>query len=138
MRKVCRRFTDIHNHGRACHGPDDSEIGIWLSPGPSSPPVLTLFGSTNLNARSAHIDTELSFVMIIPSEESTPAAAAVDETRTTTADGDKSLDSACVTLRQDLAKEIEGIRSNTTEWKGGRRRVRWTTKFMVWLVKGML
>jgi len=75
--------------------------------------------------------------MIIPSEGSTPDAA-VDQTKTATAEGEKTSDSACVTLRQDLAKEIEGIRSTTTEWKGGRRRVRWSTKFMVWLVKGML
>ncbi|KAI3609190.1 cdp-diacylglycerol-glycerol-3-phosphate 3-phosphatidyltransferase [Moniliophthora roreri] len=39
--------------------------GLWLSPHASSHPVLTLFGSTNLNSRSSHIDTELSFVMIL-------------------------------------------------------------------------
>ncbi|KAI6036396.1 hypothetical protein BKA83DRAFT_669927 [Pisolithus microcarpus] len=42
--------------------------GIWFSPSQSSPPVLTLFGSTNLNSRSANLDTELSFVMLTSSE----------------------------------------------------------------------
>ncbi|KAF5380211.1 hypothetical protein D9757_008236 [Collybiopsis confluens] len=37
--------------------------GLWLSPPADSAPVLTLFGSMNLNSRSADIDTELLFVM---------------------------------------------------------------------------
>ncbi|KAJ7846155.1 hypothetical protein B0H13DRAFT_2093898, partial [Mycena leptocephala] len=34
--------------------------------GGTQSPMLTLFGSTNLNSRSAHIDTELSFLMLVP------------------------------------------------------------------------
>ncbi|KAJ3978956.1 hypothetical protein F5890DRAFT_1646982 [Lentinula detonsa] len=40
--------------------------GLWLSPSADSSPVLSLFGLTNLNAQSADIDTELSFIMILP------------------------------------------------------------------------
>jgi len=111
-------------------GPDSylKYIGVWLSPNLSSPPVLTLFGSTNLNSRSAHIDTELSFLLIIPSESATSESMqARGET-----------DAAFLTLRQQLDCEISRIRSNAVEWQGGRRKVRWTTKFIVWLVKGML
>ncbi|KAF5366095.1 hypothetical protein D9757_012707 [Collybiopsis confluens] len=38
--------------------------GLWLSPPADSAPVLTLFGSMNLNSRSADIDTELLTVSI--------------------------------------------------------------------------
>ncbi|PPQ63931.1 hypothetical protein CVT24_009106 [Panaeolus cyanescens] len=106
--------------------------GVWLSPDWSSPPVLTLFGSTNLNARSAHIDTELSFLMVLPSE-TTPTSAAQPP-----APGHKGGSDALLTLRQSLQQEIDNIRSNVTDWGGGERHVRWTTKFIVWLVKGML
>jgi hypothetical protein len=41
-------------------------------------------------------------------------------------------------LRQSLALELEGIRSNVSEWKGPSRSVRWSTKFITWLLKGML
>jgi len=97
--------------------------GVWLSPCSSSPPILTLFGSTNLNSRSAHLDSELSFLMIIPSE------SAVSES---------IQDVASLALRRKLDSEINAIRSNAVEWRGGSRKVRWTTKFFVWLVKGML
>ncbi|KAF9473903.1 phospholipase D/nuclease [Pholiota conissans] len=108
--------------------------GIWLSLTSSTSPILTLFGSTNLNSRSAHIDTELSFLMILPSEtEPSTAAAAVTDPSDTS-----PTDSSLSALRRDLALEIEGIRSNATSWKGGERKVRWTTKVIVWLVKGML
>ncbi|KAF9506815.1 hypothetical protein BS47DRAFT_1333634 [Hydnum rufescens UP504] len=47
--------------------------GIWISPyGESSSsvgPSTTLFGSTNLNARSANLDTELSFLLRTRSRE---------------------------------------------------------------------
>ncbi|KAF5346551.1 hypothetical protein D9757_014187 [Collybiopsis confluens] len=43
--------------------------GLWLSPPADSAPVLTLFGSMNLNSRSADIDTELLFVMVLPPQE---------------------------------------------------------------------
>ena len=35
-----------------------------MRPTPSSAPAVTLFGSTNLNSRSANLDTELSFVLV--------------------------------------------------------------------------
>ena len=47
-------------------------------------------------------------------------------------------DAASLALRQKLDSEISGIRSNAVEWQGGGRKVRWTTKLFVWLVKGML
>ena len=47
-------------------------------------------------------------------------------------------DAASLALRQKLDYEINGIRSNAVEWQGGSRKVRWTTKLFVWLVKGML
>ncbi|KAF5341669.1 hypothetical protein D9611_001998 [Ephemerocybe angulata] len=94
--------------------------GIWLSPDSSSPPILTLFGSTNLNARSAHLDTELSFLMVLPSEGS---------------DGQPSSISI---LRAGLQEEVSKIREHTTEWQGWKRKVRATTKMIVWLIRGML
>ncbi|KAF8910525.1 hypothetical protein CPB84DRAFT_1672690 [Gymnopilus junonius] len=106
--------------------------GIWLSPSSSSLPVLTLFGSTNLNSRSAHIDTELSFLMIVPSEPH------VDCGGMPTNDSDVASAGECLSLRQELAREIQGIRSNVVEWEGGDRTIRWATKFIVWLVQGML
>jgi len=102
-------------------------LGIWLSPSPSTPPVLTLFGSTNLNSRSAHIDTELSFLIIIPSEGQPPST-----------ESSASGPSPLLSLRQDLFREIKRIRANSGEWNGAHRKVRWTTKIIVWLVKGML
>lgn len=98
-------------------------IGIWLSPSSSSLPVLTLFGSTNLNSRSAHLDTELSFLMLVPSE-----ASSDHETKP----------SPNLPLRKALAQEVDRIRSHTVHWKGEERRVRFTTKIIVWLIKGML
>ncbi|KNZ72109.1 CDP-diacylglycerol--glycerol-3-phosphate 3-phosphatidyltransferase, mitochondrial [Termitomyces sp. J132] len=86
--------------------------GIWVSPSPSSPPVLTLFGSTNLNSRSAHIDTELSFVMILQGDSSP--------------------------VQKQLKDEIDGLRVHASGWKGGQRNVRLWTKVIVRLVKGML
>ncbi|KAL7283697.1 hypothetical protein ACG7TL_003133 [Trametes sanguinea] len=58
--------------------------GIWVRPAPSATPVLTLFGSTNLNSRSANLDTELSFVLATTSP----------------------------TLRQRLADEVDGLRTH--------------------------
>jgi len=84
--------------------------GIWLSPSVDSPPVLTLFGSTNLNSRSTNLDTELSFVMATSSDE----------------------------LRQKLQEEIKGLHCWAVPWRGGERKVRWRTKAIVALVGGML
>lgn len=83
--------------------------------------MLTLFGSTNLNSRSADIDTELSFAMVLPSYHATednndPVAA----------------------LRGKLAREVADIRTDAKEWKGDQRKVRWTTKILVYLVGNKL
>ncbi|KAJ7683694.1 hypothetical protein B0H17DRAFT_1073780 [Mycena rosella] len=88
--------------------------GIWLSAAAGSPPLLTLFGSTNLNSRSAHIDTELSFLMLVPETSASDA------------------------LRAQLADEIGNLRSHASDWKGAQRKVRLGTKVLVGLVGGML
>jgi CDP-diacylglycerol---glycerol-3-phosphate 3-phosphatidyltransferase len=90
--------------------PDTAPLGIWLSPSVDTPPILTLFGSTNLNSRSANLDTELSFVMA------------------TSTDG----------LRQKLQEEIQGLQRWAVPWRGGERKVRCRTKAIVGLVGGML
>ncbi|KAI0636588.1 hypothetical protein C8Q77DRAFT_1189038 [Trametes polyzona] len=88
--------------------------GIWVRPTPSSTPALTLFGSTNLNSRSANLDTELSFVLATTS----PA------------------------LRQRLAEEVDGLRAHARTWRGEsnseERRVRLGTRLLVGVVGGML
>ncbi|KAI0062368.1 CDP-diacylglycerol-glycerol-3-phosphate 3-phosphatidyltransferase [Artomyces pyxidatus] len=84
--------------------------GIWLSPTPESSPILTLFGSTNLNSRSSHLDTELSFTMVTSSPS----------------------------LREKLEKEVQGLTSYAEPWRGGKRPVRLGTKALVQLVGGML
>ncbi|KAG8849739.1 CDP-diacylglycerol--glycerol-3-phosphate 3-phosphatidyltransferase [Serendipita sp. 405] len=43
--------------------------GIWIRPSPDSDPAITVFGSTNLNSRSANLDTELSFILRTESEQ---------------------------------------------------------------------
>jgi CDP-diacylglycerol--glycerol-3-phosphate 3-phosphatidyltransferase len=91
-------------------GPDTVPLGIWLSPSVDTPPVLTLFGSTNLNSRSANLDTELSFVMVTSSDS----------------------------LRQTLQEEIQALHRWAVPWKGGERKVRCRTKAIVGLVGGML
>ncbi|KAJ6544992.1 CDP-diacylglycerol-glycerol-3-phosphate 3-phosphatidyltransferase [Mycena vulgaris] len=88
--------------------------GIWLSAAGGRLPLLTLFGSTNLNSRSAHIDTELSFLMLVPESPGSDA------------------------LRQQLADELGNLRTHSSSWKGAQRRVRLGTKALVGLVGGML
>ncbi|KAF9260044.1 hypothetical protein L218DRAFT_974461 [Marasmius fiardii PR-910] len=95
--------------------------GLWLYPTRTSAPVLTLFGSTNLNSRSAHIDTELSFVMILPPEPQ-PTEHSDSISR----------------LGADLAAEAANIRQDVGEWKGGERKVPFLTKLIVALVGRML
>lgn len=85
-------------------------LGIWLSPNPGSLPILTLFGSTNLNSRSAHLDTELSFVMLANSE----------------------------TVQEKLHLELQGLQNFAEDWKGDRRNVRAFTKLLVRLLNGYL
>ncbi|KAI9508465.1 hypothetical protein F5148DRAFT_979747 [Russula earlei] len=98
-------LKEWNRHGWTYHAK-----GIWLSPHPKSPPILTLFGSTNLNSRSANLDTELSFVMLANS----------------------------VTVQKKLQLELQGLNDFAEDWKGGRRNVRPVTKFLVWLLNGYL
>lgn len=88
----------------------ESCAGIWVSPSHSSAPYLTLFGSTNLNSRSAHLDTELSFFMLTSSES----------------------------LRRQLQVEQAAISAHAEPWRGAERRVRLGTKALVKLLGGML
>ncbi|KAH9048572.1 hypothetical protein EDB84DRAFT_1456633 [Lactarius hengduanensis] len=84
--------------------------GIWLSPKPGSLPILTLFGSTNLNSRSAQLDTELSFVMLANS----------------------------VTVRKKLQLELQRLNEFAEDWKGDQRNVRVITKVLARLLSGYL
>jgi len=108
--------------------------GIWVSPSHSSPPVLTLFGSTNLNSRSAHIDTELSFIMVVPSTQKTvkPDGASPQSPK------ESPHVSPTVAIGHKLADEVSRLRSYATDWKGAQRRVRSLTKVIVQLVERML
>jgi len=92
------------------HPSGPSFVGIWLSPNPESPPMLTLFGSTNLNSRSAHVDTELSFVMLANS----------------------------TTVQKKLQLELQGLSNFAEDWKGDQRSVRPVTKLLAWLLSGYL
>ncbi|KAG7451400.1 uncharacterized protein BT62DRAFT_942307 [Guyanagaster necrorhizus] len=94
--------------------------GLWLSPTAGTDPILTLFGSTNLNARSAHIDTELSFLMLLQ-----PLS------------GHDVADST-MSLRRRLADEVRSIRSHAHEWNGYQRTVRPGTRTMLRIVEDML
>ncbi|KAF7799599.1 hypothetical protein EIP86_010837 [Pleurotus ostreatoroseus] len=76
----------------------------------NSDPYLTLFGSTNLNSRSANLDTELSFILATTSSK----------------------------LRRRLAHEVEDLWSHAQAWRGMERRVRLGTKAIVAAVGGML
>ncbi|KAF9463914.1 hypothetical protein BDZ94DRAFT_1257747 [Collybia nuda] len=109
--------------------------GIWVSPNSSSPPVLTLFGSTNLNSRSAHIDTELSFIMVIPSEQQ---ELLNNEPSNDQVEPGPVESSPALLLRHKLAAEISNLRAHAVDWQGGRRKVRFWTKVIVRIVKGML
>lgn len=84
--------------------------GIWLSPKPGSLPILTLFGSTNLNSRSAQLDTELSFVMLANS----------------------------VAVRKKLQLELQRLNEFAEDWKGDQRNVRVITKVLARLLSGYL
>ncbi|KAG9226517.1 hypothetical protein CCMSSC00406_0005816 [Pleurotus cornucopiae] len=115
--------------------------GIWLSPTPDAPPVLTLFGSTNLNSRSSQLDTELSFIMALPLSASELVRTSPEERNTAVAGvsapqvGEQT---PGLDLRQELHKEISRLHQFTGEWQGGSRAVRWGTKALVHLVGGML
>ncbi|KAI9571267.1 hypothetical protein HD554DRAFT_2074743 [Boletus coccyginus] len=109
-----RQGWTYHAKGSLSH-PDVPRVcslytGIWLSPSKDSPPVLTMFGSTNLNSRSANLDTELSFVMVTSSEA----------------------------LQRTLHDEVRNLRQWARPWGGADRKVRLRTKAIVGLVGGML
>ncbi len=94
-----------------------TSVGIWVrfDDAFSSGPTVSLFGSTNLNSRSANLDTELSFLMVTSSPE----------------------------LSRSLGDEVEGIRKYASSvgqetWDHRDRRVRWTTMGMAKVVSGML
>ena len=41
-------------------------------------------------------------------------------------------------LREHLQSEVDNILADASTWKGYKRKVRFSTKLIVWLVKGML
>ncbi|KAJ3791503.1 hypothetical protein GGU11DRAFT_761549 [Lentinula aff. detonsa] len=80
--------------------------GLWLSPSADSSPVLSLFRSTNLNAQSADIDTELSFIMILPLPPSLlPPSPSVSGHL-------QMVNDNAVTLHEQLSQEIADIRKD--------------------------
>ncbi|KAF5310409.1 hypothetical protein D9758_018996 [Tetrapyrgos nigripes] len=107
-------------------------------PNPNFKPVLTLFGSTNLNSRSAELDTELSFVMVLPSPSPVPESeseasstsdggnsnSSLDKTKTNTntntntnTKSDPERETPVEHLRKQLAEEVQRIREDSKEWK---------------------
>ena len=90
--------------------PNLQVAGLWLRPNAESDPYLTVFGSTNLNSRSANLDTELSFVL------ATSSAG----------------------LRRQLREEVDHLWEHARPWQGGGRPVRIGTKALVAVVGGML
>jgi len=98
-------LKEWNRHGWTYHAK-----GIWLSPKPDSLPILTLFGSTNLNSRSAQLDTELSFMMLANS----------------------------VAVRKKLQLELQGLNEFAEDWKGNQRNVRVITKVLARLLSGYL
>lgn len=91
-------------------------LGIWYRSTLAFPPELTLLGSTNLNARSANLDTELSFFM----------------------------HTSASTLRTQLEAEVDNLRAGAhrvdeDDWRRSERRVRLGTRALVAAgVEGML
>jgi len=45
---------------------------------------------------------------------------------------------AMLSLRRRLGDEVAKLRAHTVEWRGGKRKVRFWTKVIVQIVKGML
>jgi CDP-diacylglycerol--glycerol-3-phosphate 3-phosphatidyltransferase len=127
-------------------------LGIWLSSSSKALPILTLFGSTNLNSRSAHLDTELSFVMVLPSHQingehdlnervnDIPELVhdPQDDPSSEARPSREALYNTALDLRERLQREIDCIRTNASTWKGARRDVRFSTKLLLWFLKGML
>ncbi|KAI4527319.1 hypothetical protein K525DRAFT_187069 [Schizophyllum commune Loenen D] len=137
------RLHEWHREGWTYHAK-----GIWVSPSPTEPPVLTLFGSTNLNSRSAHIDTELSFIMVIPSDGDASASQRPPESashRPSESSSQWPTESALseqpdelMALRRRLAEEVRDLRAHAGPWQGDKRHVRIGTKAIVGVVGGML
>ncbi|CAE6530825.1 unnamed protein product, partial [Rhizoctonia solani] len=91
--------------------------GMWILPSINEAPYATLFGSTNLNSRSAHLDTEVSFLLSVPGQDSL--------------------------LQTALQHEVSHIRNNTIKvddqtFASSERRVSLTTRAIVALVGAML
>ena len=89
--------------------------GIWVTPPGFCNPIITLFGSTNLNSRSANLDTELSFLLHTRS----PA------------------------LRHRLHEEVRWLRKDSRtvgvkEWMEDSRRVPLGTRLLVDFVVGSM
>ncbi|KAL7408975.1 hypothetical protein BDY24DRAFT_404847 [Mrakia frigida] len=84
--------------------------GIWLSPSssPTTSPILTLIGSSNLSSRSSNLDAETSFFI----STSSPA------------------------LQNELKQEVERLRAYSSRvgeetWKKEERRVGWRVRRIV-------
>lgn len=90
-------------------------IGIWIRPTAEEPPSISVFGSTNLNSRSANLDTELSFVM----------------------------HTECPELQHELAKEVDQLWTHAhpvdeSVWNKPDRVPPLTTRLIVGMVGTML
>ncbi|EJD53106.1 hypothetical protein AURDEDRAFT_180682 [Auricularia subglabra TFB-10046 SS5] len=123
-----RFWSRVRSSGRAWSGDSGVQLsewerpgwtyhakGMWLSPSSTGLPNVSLFGSTNLSSRSAHLDSELSFALLTENDE----------------------------LRHRLRDELSSIRSHSlvvdeSTWKALSRRVGLTTKLLVALVQDML
>lgn len=84
--------------------------GVWVRPSADQDPVFTLIGSTNLSARSAELDTELSFAVLTGAPE----------------------------VRKQMAEEVRNLWKHAQPWQGNERKVRLGTKALVALVGNML
>lgn len=89
--------------------------GIWIRPSPDADPTVSVFGSTNLNSRSANLDTELSFILHTESSE----------------------------LQRKLADEVDNIWTHAQKvgdetWKTPERNPPLMTRLIVALVGKML
>lgn len=123
-----RFWSRVRSAGRAWSGDSGVQLsewerpgwtyhakGMWLSPARTGLPNVSLFGSTNLSSRSAHLDSELSFALLTENDE----------------------------LRHRLRDELASIRSHSrvvdeSTWSTPSRRVGLTTKLLVALVQDML
>jgi CDP-diacylglycerol--glycerol-3-phosphate 3-phosphatidyltransferase len=79
----------------------------------------------------------LSFIMAVPSEQPEAPASSL-ATKAPQATSESLALSSALTLRHRLAAEINNLRAHAVDWQGGRRKVRFWTKVIVRIVKGML